>query len=134
MKNHVLTLIVPTLLLVCVWVVSQSFSIDTETDPWIVPEKFVKMDNPVQGQLGLGKDMYNLHCKSCHGKEGLGDGPKATQLDTPCGDFTTEEFATQSDGEIFYKTLTGRDDMPSFEKKMSHTEIWAVVNYVKTFE
>lgn len=135
MKVRILKIVAPFVLLSFVWVVSQSFSVQNPSnDPWVVPEKFVEMDNPVKGQLGLGKDMYNLHCKSCHGKEGLGDGPKAAQLDTPCGDFTTPEFAEQTDGELFYKTLTGRDDMPSFEKKMSHTEIWAVVNYIRTFE
>lgn len=127
-------MMMPVMILGLFWILNQSFSFSEQNDPWVVPEKFVKMQNPVKGQLGLGKDMYILHCKSCHGKEGLGDGPKAAQLDTPCGDFTTDAFADQADGALFYKTLTGREDMPSFEKKMSHIEIWAVVNYVRTFE
>jgi mono/diheme cytochrome c family protein len=116
-------------------ILTQSFSTVNEQDePWVVPEKFVNMDNPIKGQLGLGKDMYSLHCKSCHGKEGLGDGPKAEKLDTPSGDFTDEDFQSQSDGVLFYKTWIGRDDMPAFDKKMSQTEAWAVVNYMRTFE
>lgn len=124
----------PVMVLGLFLVFNQGFTFPDQNDPWEVPEKFVKMQNPVDGQLDLGKDLYNLHCKSCHGKEGLGDGPKAAQLETPSGDFTSDAFAKQTDGSIFYKTLTGRDDMPSFEKKMSHNEIWSVVNYVRTLE
>ena len=113
----------------------QSFStVSEQDDPWEVPEKFLTMDNPISGQLDLGKDMYTQHCKSCHGKEGLGDGPKADQLDTPSGDFTDEEFQAQPDGSLFYKSWVGRDDMPAYDKKMSQTETWAVVNYIRTLE
>ena len=107
-------------------------------DPWIVPEKYEKMKNPFEANkesISIGKSLYSQHCKSCHGKEGLGDGPKAAQLDTPSGDFTTKEFQAQSDGAIFYKTREGRDDMPSFKKKIADEEdVWHVVNYVKTLE
>jgi mono/diheme cytochrome c family protein len=121
--------------LALVVVVTQSFSgIDTQDDPWVIPDKFLNMDSPVSGQLGLGKDMFKLHCQSCHGKEGLGDGPKAAQLDTESGDFTDEDFQKQSDGVLFYKTWTGHGDMPAFDKKMSQQEAWAVVNYLRKFE
>ena len=94
-------------------------------EPWPVPEKYQNLDNPVAADdesLDIGKSIYNKHCKSCHGKEGLGDGSKAEQLDTPCGDFTEDYFTSQSDGSIYYKTVKGRDDMPSFEKKIPDSE------------
>ena len=106
--------------------------------PWKVPEKYQNMENPVAGDkeaLSTGKTLYNQHCKSCHGKEGYGDGSKAAQLDTPSGDFTEPQFTEQSDGTVFYKSKFGRDDMPSFEKKIPDDEdIWAVVSYIRTFE
>ena len=108
------------------------------SDPWSVPEKYENMKNPVSADkesLSLGKSLYTQHCKSCHGKEGLGDGSKAAQLDTPSGDFTEEDFQSQSDGSIFYKTLEGRDDMPSFKKKIPDAEeLWSIVNYIRTLE
>jgi len=52
--------------------------------------------------------------KSCHGAKGLGDGPKSKELDTPTGDFSTD-LKAQTDGDLFYKTKEGRDDMPSFQ-------------------
>ena len=111
---------------------------DITQDPWPVPEKYQNMKNPVaanKASISLGKSLYVKHCKSCHGKEGLGDGPKAEQLDTPSGDFTADEFQSQSDGSLFYKTLEGRDDMPGYKKKIPEAEdIWAVVNYMRTLE
>ncbi len=114
-----------------------SFVNKTEQTPWEVPAKYVKMENPVAADdesLDLGKKLYNQHCKSCHGKEGWGDGSKAAQLDTPAGDFSVAPFTEQTDGEIFYKSKFGRDEMPSFEKKIPYDEdIWAIVNYMRTF-
>jgi mono/diheme cytochrome c family protein len=96
------------------------------------------MANPVKSDassIANGKTLFTQHCQSCHGKKGKGDGPKAAQLDTECGDFTTADFQKQSDGAIFYKTSEGRKDMPSFKKKIpEQDDIWAVVNYVRTLK
>ena len=124
--------------LLVVFLVSLGFTITEQGDPWEVPQKYVDMKNPVAASstsIADGKALYLKHCKSCHGKEGLGDGPKAAQLDTPCGDFTDEGFQEQTDGTIFYKTKFGRDDMPSFDKKIPYDEdIWSLVNYMRTLE
>ena len=112
-----------------------AFISSNQTDPWPVPDKYEKMDNPVKYDKKLASSLWTKHCKSCHGKEGLGDGPKAAQLDTPSGDFTTEEFQSQSDGAMFYKTFEGRDDMPGYKKKIPDKEdIWQLVHLMRTFE
>ena len=103
---------------------------------WEVPDDANKMVNPVEIDdegLDIGKGLYTKHCKSCHGKEGLGDGTKAAELDTPAGDFSTEEFQAQTDGALFYKTTEGRDDMPTFKKKVAYDEDrWLLVHYMRT--
>jgi mono/diheme cytochrome c family protein len=105
---------------------------------WPVPEKDKNMANPVKtdkGSLSLGKSLYRKHCASCHGKTGLGDGPKAAQLDTPSGDFTAASFQQQTDGSLYYKTVKGRDDMPSYKKKIPDPEdVWSIINYIRTFK
>jgi mono/diheme cytochrome c family protein len=110
----------------------------TQPKPWTVPDKYKSMANPVKSDatsIADGKALYNQHCKSCHGTKGKGDGPKAAQLDTECGDFTTADFHKQSDGDLFYKTSEGRKDMPSFKKKIpEQDDIWKVVNYIRTFK
>jgi mono/diheme cytochrome c family protein len=112
--------------------------ISFQTKPWVVPDKYDKMTNPVKSDAESLKDAKALwvkHCQSCHGKTGLGDGTKAAQLDTEVGDLTTAEAQGQSDGALFYKTLEGRDDMPSFKKKIpDEDDMWQVVNYMRTLK
>ncbi|MFH6769715.1 c-type cytochrome [Gaetbulibacter aquiaggeris] len=104
-------------------------------DPWEVPAKYQKLENPFASDAdaeNIGKTLYNKHCKSCHGSEGKGDGPKAEGLDTPTGDFTEASFKEQTDGALYYKTIFGRDDMPSFETKITEEkDRWLLINYLK---
>ena len=64
----------------------------------------------------------------------MGDGVKARALKTSPGDFSKAEFQGQTDGDQFYKTKTGRGEMPKYEGKMSDDDIWNVVNYMRTFK
>lgn len=105
-------------------------------EEWVVPAKYEKMKNPTEASkdnLADGKDLYNKHCKSCHGKEGLGDGQKADEVEGELGDFSSEEFQAQSDGALFYKSYIGRDDMPNYEKKIpDEDDVWYIVSYMRT--
>ncbi len=106
--------------------------------PWPVPDAAKAKKNPVASNaetISAGKALWSTHCKSCHGTKGLGDGPKAAQLKTEPGDFSKADVQSQTDGAIFYKTSEGRDDMPSFKKKIPDVEeIWSIVNYLRTFK
>lgn len=106
--------------------------------PWPVPDAFKNKANSVKSDatsITTGKNLYADHCKSCHGTKGKGDGSKAAQLDTECGDFTKATFQAQTDGSIFYKISEGRKDMPSFKKKIPEAnELWALINYVRTLK
>ncbi len=108
---------------------------DFAQDEWVVPAEYVEMTNPVPANTdkAIGKSLYAKHCQSCHGKEGYGDGPKANDQEGDLGDFSTAEFQAQTDGELFYKTTIGRNDMPNYEKKMKDDEDrWLIVNYMRT--
>src|SRR6478609_5557162 len=107
-----------------------------QTKPWAVPDKNAKMANPTKGDkeaIKLGKEIWGKHCAVCHGKLGAGDGSKAAQLETPMEDMSTAAVQDQTDGALFYKISEGRDEMPSFKKKLPDTEeLWSVVNYVRS--
>ena len=106
--------------------------------PWIVPDAAKNKKNPVASNaesIAAGKALWGTHCKSCHGAKGMGDGTKASQLKTVPGDFTKAEVQAETDGSLFYKTSEGRDDMPSFKKKIpDEEERWSIVNYIRTFK
>ena len=107
-------------------------------DPWVVPDKYNKMANPVKSDAAAtatGKELWIKHCQSCHGKTGKGDGSKAAQLKTVPEDMTKADIQKQTDGAFFYKTLEGRGDMPAFKKKIpDQDELWDLVNYMRTFK
>lgn len=105
--------------------------------PWDAPEKFKTMKNPVKSDdasIKAGKTLFDKNCASCHGKTGLGDGPKARSLETFPGDFSKADFQKLADGELFFKTKTGREDMPKYEGKIDDEGVWQIVNYMRTFK
>ncbi|KPK84974.1 MAG: hypothetical protein AMS27_08585 [Bacteroides sp. SM23_62_1] len=112
-------------------------SIQQQPEPWEVPAKFKSLKNPVASStesINTGKLLYKKHCASCHGNTGLGDGVKARQLETFPGDFSKDSYQGQTDGEHFYKTKTGRGEMPAYENKVPDEDIWHIVNYMRTFK
>jgi mono/diheme cytochrome c family protein len=123
---------------VAVGSIGLAFTSVQQTKPWPVPDKDAKIANPVKSNaesIAAGKALYSQHCASCHGKKGLGDGNKAAQLKTQPEDMSQSKLQSQTDGALFYKINAGRDDMPSFKKKIPDAEdVWSVINYVRTFK
>ncbi|MGD0756443.1 MAG: cytochrome c [Bacteroidales bacterium] len=114
-----------------------SATLIAQTKPWVVPANFKSMKNPVavsDASTQAGQALYAKTCAACHGKTGLGNGPKAPSLKTVPTNFTKAESQNQTDGEHFYKTKTGRGDMPKYEGKLSDDDIWNIVNYVRTLK
>jgi mono/diheme cytochrome c family protein len=106
-------------------------------EAWSVPDNYKTMKNPVKADnssVNIGKTLYMKNCASCHGKTGLGDGPKAKSIKTSSGDFTADTYQSQTDGEHFYKTKFGRGDMPKYDKKIPDEDIWSIINYMRTLK
>lgn len=114
-----------------------SFADGGKGKPWDIPAKYKKMKNPTTANaenLKIGKQLYDKHCASCHGKKGLGDGVKGKKLDTEMPDITTKTYKSQADGVKYYQSIIGRDDMPNFEKKIPDEEDrWFIINYMDKF-
>jgi mono/diheme cytochrome c family protein len=114
-----------------------STTLVAQPKPWVVPANFKSMKNPVaQGDASAktGMALFTKNCAACHGKAGLGDGVKARTLKDFPGDFTKAEFQGLADGDIFYRTKTGRGDMPKYDGKLADDDIWNVVNYLRTLK
>ncbi len=124
--------------LIAIGIMGAGFKIFQQSKPWPVPDKNAKMANPVASDaasLKTGKELWVKHCQSCHGKTGMGDGTKSAELKTQPEDMTKAVVQNQSDGALFYKTSEGRDDMPSFKKKIPDQEdIWSIIDYIRTFK
>jgi mono/diheme cytochrome c family protein len=105
--------------------------------PWPAPAAAISVKNPVKSDaisIKDGKALYIKNCKSCHGDAGKGDGTKAGNLDISCGDFSSTEVTKATDGELYWKITEGRKPMPTFSKKLTDSERWAIVNYIRTLK
>jgi mono/diheme cytochrome c family protein len=106
---------------------------------WPVPDKDKALKPAVKltdaAVIATGKELWAKHCKSCHGAKGLGDGPKGASLKTFPGDFSSAAFQGSTDGELFFRTDKGRDEMPAYEKKLPDAnDRWALVAYMRTLK
>lgn len=91
--------------------------------------------NPVAAQVtsvDAGYRLYQANCAACHGVGGNGGGPLSgtTQVTPP----SLKAHLTQhTDGDLFYwisKGLPG--GMPAWESKLSETDRWNLVNYLRS--
>ena len=125
------------LLLMIVSISLFSFVSHQQPKSWSVPAEYKNKPNPVKSSatsINEGKELYMKQCAACHGKTGFGDGPKSKTLESSAGDFTSKGFQSQSDGELFYKTWKGRDEMPAFKGKATDDEIWYMIIFMRTFK
>ena len=96
-----------------------------------------KVKNPVAStaeSTAAGRRVYVRLCVRCHGPEGKGDG-EAAAGGTP-SDLTGAQWNYGStDGELFSVIHDGTSpDMAGYAERMSDTDIWNVVNYLRTFK
>jgi mono/diheme cytochrome c family protein len=106
------------------------------------PAEFAGMTNPFAGDTqaaSAGQETYVVNCASCHGDEGLGDGPAAGSLDPAPGDL--RDTAQQAgDDYIYWRIAKGgnfapfNSSMPAWEGILSDDQIWQLVTYINTFE
>jgi mono/diheme cytochrome c family protein len=81
--------------------------------------------------IAAGKRVYTRMCSRCHGPEGKGDGSAATSA---VPDLTDAQWDYGgSDGEIFSVVHDGVSaDMDGYAARLSDTDIWQVVNYLRS--
>lgn len=85
-----------------------------------------------------GKALYEGKggCVNCHGKEGRGDGPVASQLDPSPRNFHHHGFwRHRTEGEIFWVIKHGSPgtSMIGLGSQLTDEEIWTVIRYLRTF-
>ena len=91
----------------------------TQGNPWKAPPEFSERINPVKSDnesIEKGKALFIKYCSTCHGQEGLGDGPVALRLITEPPDLIAIA-GKRTDGELAWKIATGRNPMPRWQDK-----------------
>ena len=97
-----------------------------------------QMKNPVASSpdsIAAGKALFTKNCRFCHGADAKGNGPMAPEGTHP-SDLTDAKWDRGSpDGEIFLVIQNGagpKFDMKGYKSKMTDTDIWNVVNYLRS--
>lgn len=107
-----------------------------KTTSWVAPEAARKVKNPVKptrAGLKAAEQQFQETCSDCHGPKGAGDGPAGKALNPKPANFTdTKMMSETTDGELFWKMSTGRGPMPSWKDRLSVTQRWQLVNYIRT--
>jgi mono/diheme cytochrome c family protein len=121
------------------WMAAFCFSIvlranPTQNAPNTEPQKTTNPVASTPESIAAGRKLYEEHCSECHGDEGKGDGMMGEDLDTPPADLTDREWKHgDTDGEIFVVIRDGtKDGMKKFGKKLSATDMWQLVNYLRS--
>jgi len=103
--------------------------------PWRAPASAEAVTNPVKptpAGLKDAQDLYQKNCVICHGEKGASNGPAAGSLPQKPANFTDAKMMQKAtDGELFWKMTTGRAPMPSWQDKLSETQRWELVSYLR---
>ena len=123
-------------LLVLIFVVIVNWATQ-QRKPWVVPEEFKKLQNPLQpseSNLHSARQLYREKCAQCHGELGKGDGPQAWMQRPSPSDLTdAPHMSTLTDGDIFYQITQGRRPMPSFKNRLTPDQRWQLVLLLRSF-
>src|SRR5438105_15086320 len=97
-----------------------------------------QLKNPVAAtpeSIKAGQALFQKNCRFCHGADAKGNGPMAPK-DTHPPDLTDAKWDRgSSDGEIFAVIQNGaapKFDMKGYKGKISDTDTWNIVNYLRS--
>lgn len=102
---------------------------------WSAPASEAAKKNPVaanQDSIKAGEQVYIKRCLSCHGTGGNGDGPDAADLGIYPAKFSDPRLRAESDGAFYWKITVGKKPMPGYGTRLSETDRWNVINYLRT--
>src|ERR1043166_1638742 len=107
---------------------------DSMAEKWLTPAPSAAKKNPIAGtqdSIAAGQKIYSKTCVMCHGKTGDADGPAVIELNIHPAKLSNPQLDTESDGSLFWKITTGKKPMPAYGKRLSETDRWNLVNYVR---
>jgi mono/diheme cytochrome c family protein len=108
---------------------------DSASGKWVSPAASAAKKSPVAptpDSIAAGQKVYSKTCAMCHGKSGDADGPAVIELNIHPAKLSDPQLQTESDGSLFWKITTGKKPMPAYGKRLSETDRWHLVNYVRT--
>ena len=103
----------------------------SEANRWDLVAATYSLATPPE-TIAYGQLIYEESCAACHGAGGLGDGPEAADQETPPTDLTNLSYWYNRSNETVFTALQP-GALPGHEYDLSDDELWAVVDYSRTF-
>ena len=122
-------------LLTCVYSSGGTTETGSTSEKWVAPAAEAGKRNSVpvnDSSIALGQKIYLQRCAGCHGKTGKGDGPDAADLGIHPAKLSDAAVQEQTDGSLFWKVTVGKKPMPNYRTRLSPTDRWNVINYLRT--
>lgn len=79
-----------------------------------------------------GKNLYRINCSFCHGLQEGKPGPVGQHLQPPPPSLEKALLQAFQDADIYRFISFGFGRMPPFRDRLSSTERWALVRYLRT--
>lgn len=104
-----------------------------------IPADYGGLQSPVpadEESIARGADIYQTNCVTCHGDEGLGDGPGSAGLD-PAPAPVAHTSGMMADDYLFWRISEGgamapfNSAMPSWKAALDEEARWDVINYLR---
>jgi mono/diheme cytochrome c family protein len=122
-------LILLVLLLIALPAAAQS----SQATPAVAPTNQVNPVKATPESLAQGKKYYGYDCAMCHGENGDGKGDVAVDERLKLKDYRDPAtLQYMSDAELFSIIKNGKGQMPPEGGRVKDTELWNLVNYIRS--
>ena len=83
--------------------------------------------------IARGSELFEIHCRMCHGQTAEGNGPIAPFLANKPANLTSPIVQSKSDGSIFLTITNGVEGkMPPLNENLLVHDRWDLVNFIRT--
>jgi putative copper resistance protein D len=102
------------------------------TTPAYPTTYYVSPTNFSAASIAAGERLFAMHCASCHGPHGRGDGPAGPSMARKPADLTADHVYYHSDGDLFWHITSGiADAMPEFRAILDEGARWNLIDFIR---
>ncbi len=84
--------------------------------------------------LQRGQERFTIYCSPCHGQDGYGTGMIVQRGFPQPPSYHTERLRSASDAHFIEVMTFGMGVMPSYERKVTPAERWAILAYIRALQ
>ncbi len=101
-----------------------------------IPPEDAKKVSPLKSDastIAEGKKLFSSQCYLCHGKDGDGKGELVADMKLKLHDYhDAAALKDKTDGELFYILSKGKGQMPGEGDRLSETQRWQLIAYIRS--